>query len=180
MPLSATSSFGDFFSMFLPKGFPRIRYFGWMANRRKRLLVLCRSLLHQPSPATDTSTNVAACSVRSCWLQNATALCASVPSSVWHQSHRISPGISSVKPTCELETRVARVLGGPADRLHRFISERTIRSSSQGDPSFAATPTLTFASRLSLIDDSLVFKNLEGSGPAAEVQIQLNLRSMVS
>jgi hypothetical protein len=43
-----------------------MRYFGWMANKRKRLLVLCRSLLHQPSPATDTATNVAACSVRSC------------------------------------------------------------------------------------------------------------------
>jgi len=32
----------------LPRGFPRIRYFGWLANRtRKNLLPLCRLLLHQ-------------------------------------------------------------------------------------------------------------------------------------
>ena len=32
----------------LPKGFPRIRYFGWLANRRRRdLLPLCRCLLKQ-------------------------------------------------------------------------------------------------------------------------------------
>jgi hypothetical protein len=30
----------------LPKGFPRIRYFGWLANRRRgALLPLCRALL---------------------------------------------------------------------------------------------------------------------------------------
>ena len=35
----------------LPKGFPRIRYFGWMANRRRaHSLLLCRSLLAQQSP----------------------------------------------------------------------------------------------------------------------------------
>jgi len=36
----------------LPKGLPRIRYFGWLANRRRgKLLPLCRSLLHQdPTP----------------------------------------------------------------------------------------------------------------------------------
>jgi hypothetical protein len=66
MTLSSNEFLRRFLQHVLPKGFPRIRYFGWMANRRKRLLVLCRSLLHQPSPAIDTSTNVAACSVRSC------------------------------------------------------------------------------------------------------------------
>jgi hypothetical protein len=36
----------------LPKGFPRIRYFGWMANRRRRdRLPLCRALLDVPPPA---------------------------------------------------------------------------------------------------------------------------------
>ncbi len=36
----------------LPKGFPRIRYFGWMANRRRRdLLPLCSDLLRAPPPA---------------------------------------------------------------------------------------------------------------------------------
>jgi len=36
----------------LPKGLPRIRYFGWLANRRRgQLLPLCRTLLHQdPNP----------------------------------------------------------------------------------------------------------------------------------
>ena len=38
----------------LPKGFPRIRYFGWMANRRRAgSLLLCRSLLAlQSAPQT--------------------------------------------------------------------------------------------------------------------------------
>jgi hypothetical protein len=37
----------------LPKGLPRIRYFGWLANRRRgSLLPLCRTLLHQdPNPS---------------------------------------------------------------------------------------------------------------------------------
>lgn len=39
----------------LPKGFPRIRYFGWMASRRRRdLLPVCRDLLAAPPP-TDTA-----------------------------------------------------------------------------------------------------------------------------
>jgi hypothetical protein len=34
----------------LPRGFPRIRYFGFLANRRRtRMLPLCRVLLHQAS-----------------------------------------------------------------------------------------------------------------------------------
>jgi hypothetical protein len=35
----------------LPRGFPRIRYFGFLANRtRARMLPLCRALLHQAPP----------------------------------------------------------------------------------------------------------------------------------
>ena len=35
----------------LPRGFPRIRYFGFLANRRRaRMLPLCRALLHQALP----------------------------------------------------------------------------------------------------------------------------------
>jgi hypothetical protein len=38
----------------LPKGFPRIRYFGWLASRRRRdLLPLCRALLDVP-PSAET------------------------------------------------------------------------------------------------------------------------------
>jgi hypothetical protein len=46
----------DFLRLFLqhilPKGLPRIRYFGWLANRRRgHLLPLCRTLLQQdPNP----------------------------------------------------------------------------------------------------------------------------------
>jgi hypothetical protein len=36
----------------LPKGFPRIRYFGWLANRKRaKMLPLCRFLLQQAPPA---------------------------------------------------------------------------------------------------------------------------------
>jgi hypothetical protein len=39
----------------LPKGFPRIRYFGWLANRRRgELLPRCRVLLAQPPPTQPT------------------------------------------------------------------------------------------------------------------------------
>ena len=40
----------------LPKGFPRIRYFGWMANRKRAVMLnLCRRLLGQaPTPETDS------------------------------------------------------------------------------------------------------------------------------
>jgi hypothetical protein len=38
----------------LPKGLPRIRYFGWLANRRRgELLPLCRTLLNQPTPTAQ-------------------------------------------------------------------------------------------------------------------------------
>jgi len=42
-----------FLQHLLPKGMPRIRYFGWLANRRRgNLLPLCRILLHQePTPS---------------------------------------------------------------------------------------------------------------------------------
>ena len=47
----------------LPKGFPRIRYFGWMANRRRAdSLLLCRSLLAQqsaPQPAAPATLSAA-------------------------------------------------------------------------------------------------------------------------
>lgn len=39
----------------LPKGFPRIRYFGWLANRRRgRLLPICRDRLACQPPAPPT------------------------------------------------------------------------------------------------------------------------------
>ena len=52
----------------LPKGLPRIRYFGWFANRRRReLLPLCRSLLAvapPPAEANPVATAVWLCPIR--------------------------------------------------------------------------------------------------------------------
>jgi hypothetical protein len=55
MTLTLEEFLRRFLQHVLPKGFPRIRYFGWMACRRRRdLLPLCRALLSAPTPA-DTS-----------------------------------------------------------------------------------------------------------------------------
>ena len=49
----------------LPRGFPRIRYFGFLANRRRGLLLpLCRTLLAAAPPAEAANTAEAA--VRRC------------------------------------------------------------------------------------------------------------------
>ena len=51
-PLTHEDFLRRFLQHLLPKGLPRIRYFGWLANRRRgRLLPLCRTLLQQdPNP----------------------------------------------------------------------------------------------------------------------------------
>jgi Putative transposase/Transposase zinc-binding domain len=54
-----------FFQHVLPSGFPRIRYFGFLANRRRRLLLpLCRNLLDASPAAVATSSS--ATSVHAC------------------------------------------------------------------------------------------------------------------
>ena len=58
MTLTLEEFLRRFLQHVLPKGLPRIRYFGWLANRRRReLLPLCRTLLAAaPSAAaSDTS-----------------------------------------------------------------------------------------------------------------------------
>jgi Putative transposase/Transposase zinc-binding domain len=48
-----------FFQHVLPTGFPRIRYFGFLANRRRSLLLpLCRNLLEALPPVADADTSV--------------------------------------------------------------------------------------------------------------------------
>jgi hypothetical protein len=55
MTVSPEEFLRRFLQHVLPKGFPRIRYFGFLANRsRKQWLPLCRRLLHQSPPATQT------------------------------------------------------------------------------------------------------------------------------
>lgn len=57
MTLSHQEFLRRFLLHVLPKGLPRIRYFGWMANRRRgRSLLLCRSLLAQQSPPQTADT----------------------------------------------------------------------------------------------------------------------------
>ncbi len=51
----------------LPKGLPRIRYFGWLANRRRgELLPLCRALLHQKPPPANEAVEPQACRCPRC------------------------------------------------------------------------------------------------------------------
>src|SRR5208283_5404554 len=56
MTLTGEELLRRFVQHVLPKGFPRIRYFGWLANRRrKNLLPLCRVLLTPRPPATPVA-----------------------------------------------------------------------------------------------------------------------------
>ena len=62
MTLTLEEFLRRFLQHVLPKGLPRIRYFGWLANRRRgALLPLCRTLLaiEPPSvPATPAATSI--------------------------------------------------------------------------------------------------------------------------
>ena len=52
MTLSPQEFLRRFVQHILPRGFPRIRYFGWLSNRmRARILPLCRARLSQAPPA---------------------------------------------------------------------------------------------------------------------------------
>ena len=54
MTLTSEEFLRRFLQHVLPKGLPRIRYFGWLANRRRReLLPLCRSLLAAVPPVAS-------------------------------------------------------------------------------------------------------------------------------
>jgi len=56
MTLLATEFLRRFFLHVLPKGFVRIRYFGFLANRfRSRCLALCQQLLASDRPPPSSS-----------------------------------------------------------------------------------------------------------------------------
>jgi hypothetical protein len=56
MTLTLEEFLRRFLQHVLPKGLPRIRYFGWLANRRRRkLLPHCRSLLAVAPPVAETN-----------------------------------------------------------------------------------------------------------------------------
>ena len=64
MTLTCEKFLRRFLQHVLPKGLPRIRYFGWLANRRRGdLLPLCRTLLHQDPtpPAVPDESPIAHC-----------------------------------------------------------------------------------------------------------------------
>ena len=57
MTLTLEEFLRRFLQHILPKGFPRIRYFGWMAHRCRRVLLpICKALLHVSFP-TDSSSS---------------------------------------------------------------------------------------------------------------------------
>ena len=59
MTLSQEEFLRRFLEHVLPKGFPRIRYFGFLANRRRgEILPLCRSLLATAPPVETAGTTV--------------------------------------------------------------------------------------------------------------------------
>ena len=55
MTLTAEEFLRRFLLHTLPRGFMRIRFFGFLANRRRRLLPLCRQLL-DAVPVTRSTT----------------------------------------------------------------------------------------------------------------------------
>jgi hypothetical protein len=58
MTLTLEEFLRRFLQHVLPKGLPRIRYFGWFANRRRpRMLPLCRTLLAATPPTLTASGN---------------------------------------------------------------------------------------------------------------------------
>jgi len=58
MTLTLEEFLRRFLQHVLPKGLPRIRYFGWLANRRRpRMLPLCRTLLAATPPTMTASGN---------------------------------------------------------------------------------------------------------------------------
>jgi predicted Zn-ribbon and HTH transcriptional regulator len=60
MTLTGEEFLRRFLQHVLPKGFPRIRYFGWLANRKRgRLLPHCRALLNQPPETPSTVSDLA-------------------------------------------------------------------------------------------------------------------------
>lgn len=59
MTLTLEEFLRRFLQHVLPKGFPRVRYFGWMAHRRRRVLLpACRALLHASAPDSSASCSV--------------------------------------------------------------------------------------------------------------------------
>ncbi len=91
MTLTMEEFLRRFLQHVLPKGLPRIRYFGWLANRRRReLLPLCRTLLvAAPSPAVSNDTEAAVWRCPACGSAMRVAERLTAKQILREQSHRI-------------------------------------------------------------------------------------------
>ena len=95
MTLSHEEFLRRFLQHVLPRGFPRIRYFGFLANRRRRrLLPLCRRLLGALGPPSATQ-NTIAIAIYSCPRCQAPM--------------RVIQRLTAVELGCELARRVAAI-----------------------------------------------------------------------
>ena len=91
MTLTAEEFLRRFLQHILPKGLPRIRYFGWLANRRRReLLPLCRALLAaEPPPATSSHSESALWQCPACGSAMRVAERLTAKQILREQSHRV-------------------------------------------------------------------------------------------
>lgn len=91
MTLTLEEFLRRFLQHVLPKGLPRIRYFGWLANRRRReLLPLCRTLLAvAPPPAAANPTETAVWKCPACGGEMRVAEQLTAKQILREQSHRV-------------------------------------------------------------------------------------------
>ncbi len=91
MTLTLEEFLRRFLQHVLPKGLPRIRYFGWLANRRRReLLPLCRTLLAvAPPPAAADPTETAVWRCPACGGEMRVAERLTAKQILWEQSRRV-------------------------------------------------------------------------------------------
>ncbi|HJZ96007.1 MAG TPA: transposase [Candidatus Solibacter sp.] len=92
MTLTLEEFLRRFLQHVLPKGLPRIRYFGWLANRRRRdMLPVCRTLLAAAPPTAvccaNSDTAVWQCPVCGGSMRVVERLTAK--QILWEQSHRV-------------------------------------------------------------------------------------------
>lgn len=89
MALTLEEFLRRFLQHVLPRGFPRIRYFGWLANRKRReLLPICRDLLNaapRTEPGADEEKAVWLCPCCHGPMQVIERLS---PARAWHESIR--------------------------------------------------------------------------------------------
>ena len=97
MMLDADELIRRFLLHVLPRGFMRIRHYGFLANRHKaRALRRCRDLLGQPAdPPRRSPKSVVQ------WMQEVTGIDPHAMSALWHQATGTAPSAPSVDAPCK-------------------------------------------------------------------------------